>query len=445
MYDIGYLKGYGLRIEKTFSITTLGCKLNQFESECIRQELIRLGWECRDFGTKVSFSIINTCTVTGKTDSRCRNAVRRAKRASPESLVMVTGCYAEVTPKALETMSEVDFVVGNNRKGSIPQKLERLAGNRSDPALESSSEILLYGIDNFNKHSRAFIKVQEGCDSSCTYCIIPRARGSSRSIPRDDVIAQVIRLENNGIEEVVLTGIHIGRYGYDLPGSMKLDTLVSDILSHTDKVRLRLSSIEMNEVSDGILSLMVSSERLASHLHIPLQSGDDDILKAMNRSYTTSGFKAKIDAVKKSSMDISIGTDIITGFPGETDSMFRNTRNFLKALPFAYFHVFAYSRRPGTPADTMNDQVSPEMKKSRSRKLIRLGKKKKFEFMRSRTGKKEIVLVQGKAKRYSRFLTGLTGNYCEVSLKAPCSKYGQLCPVDVTHYSRGRLYGILSE
>ncbi|MCK4538484.1 MAG: tRNA (N(6)-L-threonylcarbamoyladenosine(37)-C(2))-methylthiotransferase MtaB [Candidatus Krumholzibacteria bacterium] len=439
------LRGHGLDIEKSFSITTLGCKLNQFESECIRQELIRLGWECRDFGTKVSFSIINTCTVTGKTDSRCRNAVRRAKRASPENLVVVTGCYAEVTPKALEMMSEVDFVLGNSKKASIPFELERLAGSKSDLAFESSPEKFLYGIDDFNKHSRAFIKVQEGCDSSCTYCIIPRARGSSRSISRDDVIAQVVRLENNGIEEVVLTGIHIGRYGYDLPGAMKLDTLISDILSHTDKVRLRLSSIEMNEVSDGILSLMVSSERLASHLHIPLQSGDEDILKAMNRPYTATDFRAKIDKVKKSSMDISIGTDIITGFPGETDSRFRNTRNFLKALPFDYFHVFAFSRRSGTPADTMNDQVSPETKKSRSRKLIRLGKKKKFEFMRSRTGKRDVVLVQRKAKRYSRFLTGLTGNYCEVSLKAPSSKYGKLCPVDITHYSRGRLYGTLSE
>ncbi|MBU8921387.1 MAG: tRNA (N(6)-L-threonylcarbamoyladenosine(37)-C(2))-methylthiotransferase MtaB [Bacteroidales bacterium] len=434
-----------MKAGKTFSITTLGCKLNQFESECIRQELIRLGWECRDFGAKSSFSIVNTCTVTGKTDSRCRNAVRRAKRASPDGFVLVTGCYAEVSPKVLEMMDEVDFVLGNVQKESIPLELERLAGSQLDLISDSKSEKHFHGIDDFNKHSRAFIKIQEGCDSSCTYCIIPRARGSSRSIPRDDVLAQVIRLENNGIEEVVLTGIHIGRYGYDLPERIKLDTLISDIISRTDKVRLRLSSIEMNEVSHGILSLMVSSERLASHLHIPLQSGDDDILKAMNRPYSTSGFLAKLDEVKKTSMDISIGTDIITGFPGETDVRFRNTRNFLKALPFNYFHVFAYSRRPGTPADSMKDQVSPEVKKSRSRKLIRLGKKKKLEFMRSRTGKREIVLVQGKAKRHSRFLTGLTGNYCEVSLKAPRAKYGKLCPVEITHFSRGRLYGILSE
>ena len=172
---------------------------------------------------------------------------------------------------------------------------------------------------------------------------------------------------------------------------------------------------------------------------------DDDILKAMNRPYSTSKFVKKIDEIKKASMDISIGTDIITGFPGETDRRFLNTRNSLKDLPFNYFHVFAYSRRPQTIADTMKDQVSPEIKKSRSRKLIRLGRKKKKEFMRSITGKREIALVQGKAKRYSRFVTGLTGNYCEVSLKAPSSKYGKLCSVEITHYSMGRLYGMLSE
>ncbi len=419
----------------SFSITTFGCKLNQYESECIRQALVGRDWDFRPFGEEADYYIINTCTVTGKTDSRCRNAVRRARKAAPDSTIIVTGCYAETQAEILEKMTETDMVIGNEGKESIVNILEDLAGH-SCPDVTGNLDIA-----DFYGHSRAFIKVQEGCDASCTYCIIPRARGKSRSIPADRVLGQVKKLEENGIEEIVLTGIHIGRYGKDLESGLSLDGLIESLLAETDKLRIRLSSIEVSEVSDGILNLISRTDRLAPHLHIPLQSGDDDILLAMNRPYDTSFFREKIEAVRAISDSIGIGTDIITGFPGEDVSSFRRTNEFVRSLPLTYFHVFSFSKRPGTPAESMDGQVDPDTRKARSRKLIKLGKSRKREFMRFRTGSRELAVIQGKAKRHSRFSTALTGSYCEVSVSCPSSLNGKLVPVDITHYSRGRLYG----
>jgi len=419
----------------TFSISTLGCKLNQYESECIRQALVERDWEFRPFGDTADYYIINTCTVTGRTDSRCRNAIRRARKAAPGATIIVTGCYAETQTAALERMPETDILIDNAGKKDLVGTLEELAGRIAPEEGKN------YEIAEFHEHSRAFIKVQEGCDSSCTYCIIPRARGKSRSVPLDRVLSQVKRLADNGIEEIVLTGIHIGRYGRDLDESLTIDSLIETVISETEYLRIRLSSIEVNEVSDHLLRIMASNERLAAHLHIPLQSGDDRILESMNRPYDTSFFRDRIEKAREISGAISIGTDIITGFPGEDDASFRRTYDFVRSLPLTYFHVFGFSRRPGTPAGTMSSQVEPETRKRRSRKLIRLGKEKKYDFMRSRTGTRELSIIQGKAKRYSRFSTALTGSYCEVYVDCPPVLDGKLMPVDITHYSRGSLYG----
>ena len=419
----------------SFSITTLGCKLNQYESECLRQALVSREWDFMPFGEEADYYIINTCTVTGKTDSRCRNAIRRARKAAPHSTIIVTGCYAETQAEILEKMAETDMIIGNEDKESIVNILEDLAGRGGSVPAGSLD------IADFHEHSRAFIKVQEGCDASCTYCIIPRARGKSRSISAGRVIDQVKKLEANGIEEIVLTGIHIGRYGKDLEQGQSLDRLIEAILSETGHLRIRLSSIEVNEVSDGILRLLADTDRLAPHLHIPLQSGDDDILRAMNRPYDISFFREKIESVRAISDRIGIGTDIISGFPGEDDSSFRRTADFVRSLALTYFHVFSFSKRPGTPAETMAGQVDPDTRKARSKKLIKIGKSKKREFMRSRTGSRELAVIQGRAKRYSRFSTALTGSYCEVSVSSSPADNGRLMPVDITHYSRGRLYG----
>lgn len=433
--------------KKSFSIITLGCKLNQYESECIRQSLVRSNWLHRRFDEGADYYIINSCTVTGKTDSRCRNAIRRAKRVSPNAVIVVTGCYAETQPHNLVRMPEVDHVFGNRDKQALPGILNRMIDEHSNGVthekgtLDEPEERNAIVIDDFLDHSRAFIKIQEGCNSACSYCIIPRARGQSRSVPAGEVLDQIGILQENGFNEIVLTGIHIGRYGLDLSPENSLSGLLNTILEQTERVRIRLSSIEVNEITPRLLSLFSASDRIASHLHIPLQSGDDSILGAMNRNYDTAQFRSKIDGVVDACSGISVGTDIIVGFPGEHDEHFANTYAFVKELPLSYFHVFSFSKRPGTEASVMPGQVPPEVKKRRSKKLIRLGKLKKREFLQSRVGGVESALVQGPTHRFSRFSRSLTGNYCEVYIRCPSKLAGKLVAVRITHYSRGRLYG----
>lgn len=418
--------------ERTFSIITFGCKLNQYESECIRQSLEGMNWSYRPFDEGADCFIINSCTVTGKSDSRCRNAVRRARRMMPDAKIVVTGCYAETQPEALEGMDEVDLVLGNEEKKNIPVILGG----------DSSGCRISYGrIEEFLDHSRAFIKVQEGCNAACTYCVIPRARGSSRSTPPEEVLDQVHRLAINGYEEIVLTGIHIGRYGTDFDDKTDLSGLLELLLERTDSVRFRLSSIEVNEVTDRLLDLVATNDRIASHLHIPLQSGDDRILAGMKRPYDTGLFEGHIERIAGATGRMALGTDIIVGFPGETDESFRNTYRFVKKMPFTYLHVFSYSRRPGTEAAVMPGQVHPVARKSRSRKLINLGKRKRTSFMKKHIGATELSLVQGPMRRNSKFSVALTGTYCEVMIKRDERTRNRMLPIRITHYSRGRLYG----
>lgn len=436
--------------QKTFTIVTLGCKLNQYESECLRERLEKRQWIYRRFEEGASFYIINSCTVTGKTDARTRNVIRRARRTTPDATIIVTGCYAEIQPEALCSMNEVDFVLGNDEKPEIPEIMNGIVGGVGD-AHQSTREpapdahIDYHLIDSFFDHSRAFIKIQEGCNASCSYCIIPAARGKSRSVPASFVVDQVRHLEQRGLEEVVLTGIHIGRYGFDLGDGKNLTGLVDDLLSGTNHVRLRLSSIEVTEVTDGLISLMCETDRLAPHLHIPLQSGDDAILAAMNRPYRASLFRQTIENLKNHIPTMAIGTDIIVGFPGEGEEHYRNTHRFVRELPFSYLHVFSFSCRPGTMASTMINQVSPEVRKRRSTKLIKLGNSKRRTFMKSNIGIEGHGLVQGPQSAFSRFSRALTGNYCEVFIRCPSRFIGKLVPITITHYSSGRLYGNMVE
>jgi threonylcarbamoyladenosine tRNA methylthiotransferase MtaB len=423
---------------KTFSIVTFGCKLNQYESECIRQSLEGMHWTYKRFEDGADYFIINSCTVTGKSDSRCRNAVRRARRMLPEAKIIVTGCYAQTQPQRLEAMEEVDMVIGNGEKQSIPQILSGMQG------IGVGEPKAAHYIDQFLGHSRAFIKVQEGCNAACTYCIIPSARGASRSVPPDEIMGQVERLVGNGYREIVLTGIHIGRYGRDIGLKMDLARLIEMLLDQTEGIRIRLSSIEINEVSDALLELISSNERVAPHLHIPLQSGDDSLLAAMNRPYGSDYFRRRIGEISEVREAMAIGTDVIVGFPGETEENFGNTQRLLREMPFTYLHVFGFSKRPGTPAADMPHQVHPEVRKRRSRKLIALGKRKRIDFMKSRIGQTELSLVQGSAHRFSRFSIALSGTYCEVLIKRETDISGSLLPVRITHYSRGRLYGVVS-
>lgn len=434
-------------MEKTFSTVTIGCKLNQFETEWLREALIRRNWRFCRFEDGAALCVINSCTVTARSDARCRSAARRAKRTNPGSFVVVTGCGAETQRESFEGMNEVDLVLGNREKSSLPSIVDAIARTQRESAPPAGPETVRgetperNEIDGFLDHARAFVKIQEGCDASCSYCIVPRARGRSRSVSVADVLGQISILRENGYHEVVLSGVHIGRYGLDLDPPCALADLVETILERVDAVRVRLSSIELNEVTPKLLEIARGTDRCAPHLHVPLQSGDDRILAAMNRSYRASGFRSRIEEIARTRDRIAIGTDIIVGFPGETDACFENTFELVRELPISYVHVFGFSPRPETPAAAMDARVSPGMKRERSGRLLELGEAKRRAFLESHVGSSQLALVQKPPPRRPSLVRSLTGTYCEVLLPKGIGARGSLVPVRVSRFEDGILYG----
>jgi threonylcarbamoyladenosine tRNA methylthiotransferase MtaB len=434
-------------MEKTFSIITIGCKLNQFESEYIREALQRRDWVYRRFEDGACFYIINSCSVTGRSDARCRNAVRRTRKSAPGSFIVVTGCCAETQRERLEAIPEIDLVLGNDAKPSIPAILDEVAGRRelsvaaAPGAVPGAAPGEERCIERFLDHSRAFVKIQDGCDAACSYCIVPRARGSSRSIPREKVLSQVRILHDNGYHEIVLTGVHIGRYGADLRPASTLVSLVEEILGRTGSLRIRLSSIEPTEVTPELLALMRRTERVAPHFHIPLQSGDDRILAAMNRPYRAADFRDLISEIAGARDGIAIGTDVIVGFPGETDEHFERTYSLVGNLPLCYVHVFGFSPRPLTPAAAMGGAVSAVVKKARSSRLLELGRIKRGAFLESQIGTRHESIVEGTRPRASSFVRALTGNYCDVFIPGAGLRAGSLVSIRIERMTRGNLYG----
>ncbi|MGD1047282.1 MAG: tRNA (N(6)-L-threonylcarbamoyladenosine(37)-C(2))-methylthiotransferase MtaB, partial [Candidatus Krumholzibacteriaceae bacterium] len=426
---------------------TLGCKLNQFESQCIREALQRRHWVYRRFEDGASFYIINSCTVTRRSDGRCRNAVRRTRKTAPGSFIVVTGCYAETQRERLEANHEIDLVVGNGAKSRIPAILDEIAARGESPVRGAPGAVSGAGpledgrIERFLDHSRAFVKVQDGCDAACSYCIVPRARGAGRSVPADKVLSQVRLLRDNGYGEIVLTGVHIGRYGADLRPASTLASLVEEILERTESLRIRLSSIEPTEVTPKLLALVRRTERVAPHFHVPLQSGDDRILAAMNRPYRAADFRDLIAEIARTRDGVAIGTDIIVGFPGETDERFERTFSLVGELPLCYLHVFGFSPRPLTPAAAMGGAVSAVVKKARSSRLIGLGAAKRGAFLASQIGTRHESVVEGAARNASSFVRTLTGNYCEVFVPRAGLRPGALVPVRIERMMRGDLYG----
>lgn len=328
---------------------TLGCKLNQFESAAMAGQLESAGYDVIDPKWRADIYIINTCTVTGKTDHRNRAAVRRAQRLNPDAVIVVAGCYSKVAPSEVAAMAGVDLIIGNAEKTKIVSLLrgffegrEPFSGSQ-EPAIRDRTPM----IDRFFDYSRAFVKVQEGCDSQCAYCIIPRARGPNRSMPPSWVIAQVQKLVDAGYQEVVLCGTHLGTYGLDLPQEQKFADILRRILKETAVQRIRLSSIEPMEFDAELREVIVSSKRICRHLHIPLQSGCDDVLKAMNRGYSTDDYRELIEWFKAKSPKMCVGADVIVGFPAESESRFGETLRFVQSVDLSYLHVFSYSIRPG--------------------------------------------------------------------------------------------------
>lgn len=375
------------------SILTLGCKANQSESIEIESRLRSAGYSIVDLTEKPEICIINTCTVTAKSDFQSRQLIRKAVRTG--SKVIVTGCYSEINIDEVKKIEGVSEIVPSDKKLLIINKL-----------LNNTSDIT----EDYSKgRSRYFFKIQDGCNYSCSYCIIPKARGKSRSLEPHHVIDRIkeVSLYHN---EVVLTGVHLGTYGQDLQPKLKLSSLIERILKETSIYRIRLSSLEIKEIDDHLLDLL-SDNRLCKHLHIPLQSGDNNVLQRMKRNYRIEEFFKVIYKIIERYPDISIGTDVIVGFPGETDEEFNNTRQVLESLPFSYLHVFPYSYRSGTEASKFNPFINDHVKKQRASILRGIGTQKRLDYIRRHIGKTLDVLIE---KKVDGHFIGLSGNYLRV-------------------------------
>ena len=428
---------------KTVAITTLGCKTNQFDSAVMEESLKHGDFRLTSFSDQADIYIINTCTVTHKSDFQSRQLIRRAKRQNPCAKVVVAGCYAQVSPEEVAAMEGVDYVIGNTGKVDIAEILgaeitppNPLFGKEGEPkagelvvesGLSPNIKIITtdifkeknvkgFKVSAFSEQTRAYLKIQEGCHAFCSYCIVPYARGESRSVNQAEAIDGLRRLVEQGYKEVVLTGIHLGFYGEDLSPPTNLLTLLKVIDKEFPKLRIRISSLEPTEITDQFIEFLSTSSAICNHLHIPLQSGDDGILKAMNRRYTSSLFASVIDKLADNVKDIGIGVDVIAGFPGEGESEFLNTYNLLKGLPISYLHVFPYSKRKGTPAAEFLNHVHPDAIKERCELLRELSEEKKKEFMGGFVGKKVSALIEGKRDKECGLIKATTRNYLHLQV-----------------------------
>ena len=381
------------------TVLTLGCKVNQAESTFIEGNLLDLGCSIVELSEHPDYCVINTCSVTAKSDYQSRQLIRRAVRAGAK--VIVTGCYSELRPEEIRRIAGNVDIVRNNDKYNIINML----------SIRTKSNCSV-----FSARSRPYLKIQDGCNSACSYCVVPKARGRSRSLAVSEIIDQVLRLESCGYHEIVLTGIHLGSYGKDLKPKLKLSNIVGTILEKTNISRIRLSSIELNEIDGNIVELL-REERICRHVHVPLQSGDDTILKRMNRSYTKEDYIRAIETVSRSVPEIAIGTDVIVGFPGEGEKEFLNTRNLLGTLPLAYIHIFPFSPRPDTVAFGMDNQVPYDIKKERFQEINALNNDKKFTYMSSQLDRTLGVVVE---EQYNdEAAIGRSSNYLKIKV---CSR-----------------------
>ena len=398
------------------AITTLGCKINQFESAAMAESLGREGFLVVPFADEADIYLINTCTVTARTDAESRRLIRRARNRQPAAKIVVTGCYAQVAFDQLREMSGVHLILGNSEKKGIAELLREIGEEPRVLVSDISLERQAAGItlESFAEHTRVFLQVQNGCDAFCSYCIVPYARGRSRSVPLAEALDGIRSFAGKGFKEVVLTGIHLGGYGLDLTPRQSLLGLLTAVDEGELVPRLRVGSIEPTEITTPLVRFFATSEIICPHLHIPLQSGDDRVLERMNRRYNTSRFREVIEELAATIPDICIGCDVIAGFPGETDGEFETTYRLIDALPIAYLHVFPFSPRPGTPAATMPSQAPGGVIRERAAALRRLSERKKRAYHERFVGRELEVLVQ--ERKEGGMVKGLSRNYIPVML-----------------------------
>lgn len=414
---------------ETVAFATLGCKVNQYETEAMMELFKKRGYEIVDFEGHADIYVINTCTVTSFGDKKSRQMIRRARSMNKDAVIAVVGCYSQVSPDKVMEIPGVNVVLGTNNRRNIVEYIEEYkksrvpvkhVGNIMD--VRSFEEL---DIEEYKDKTRAFLKIQDGCNRFCSYCLIPYARGPVRSRKPDKVLEQIKRLAQSGFKEIILSGIHVASYGKDLCGVNLADLI--EMIQHIDGIeRIRIGSIEPTFFTEDVIERLKRVNKLCRHFHLSLQSGCDDTLKRMNRHYTTKQYEDIVQKLREVFYGVSITTDIIVGFPGETDEEFKTTYDFLKRLELSKTHVFKYSPREGTPAYSFKDQVPPEIKEERSNMLLELNIINEQKFIDKFIGQKLGVLFEQEVKGMDGYIEGYTDNYINVKAKGDISSIGNI-------------------
>ncbi len=422
--------------QKTIAFATLGCKLNQADTQEMETLLASRGYRAVPFEETAQVYVINTCTVTARADFSDRQMIRRAIARNPDALIVVTGCLAQTNPAAVARIPGVDLIVGNQEK----YDLARLLGSLTKSAkplvrvgeIQTAAGLPVAPVTHLRGRSRAFVKIQDGCQHRCAFCIVPFARGGSRSQQPDVVVDLASRLVENGYGELVLTGVDMGHYGWDLVPRTTLAALIRRLVNLPGLRRLRLSSILPPYFSAELIEVIAGSPMISPHLHIPLQSGSDRVLRLMRRPYNSRSYSSLVERLSRAVPDVGFGADVIVGFPGETEADFEATRALIEALPFSYLHVFSYSERKGTEAVRLPGHLAARVITDRSRALRAVGREKNLAFRRRLLGRPQEVLVLETRDRATGLLTSLTGNYVEVLFDGPDALMNRFATVTVT-------------
>lgn len=427
---------------KKAALHNLGCKVNAYETEAMQHLLEEAGYEIVPFTQKADVYVINTCSVTNMADRKSRQMLHKAKKNNPDSIVVAAGCYVQTSEKEVLNDLSVDIVIGNDRKHDLVRLLEEYSldsvNDTVDDINDGKHDFEELFIDQTKEHTRAFIKVQDGCNQFCSYCIIPYARGRVRSRRFENVIAEVERLAANGFKEVVLTGIHLSSYGVDFEEAAGLLELIQAVNAVKGIERIRLGSLEPKIVTEHFASELSKLDKICPHFHLSLQSGCDATLKRMNRKYTTKEYERGCELLRKYFVHPAITTDVIVGFPGETEEEFEQTKAYLEHIHFYEMHIFKYSKRKGTRAAVMPDQIDEQIKAARSEKLIALGHDMSKEFRKFYIGKNEEVLFEEKAVIGDKeYFVGYTKEYVKVAKKTDENLENQIVS--------GRISGMITD
>ena len=436
---------------KKVAFVSLGCKVNQYETNAMSQEFVEKGYEVVDFNDIADIYIVNTCTVTNVADRKSRQMLRRVKENNPDSVLVACGCYAQVGRDELEKIEDIDLIIGNNEKKDIVEIIEEYKNAINDIGIENVHNSIIsdvmhqkdyveFGTTTYTEKTRAVVKIQDGCDRFCSYCIIPFARGRVRSRKIENIIAEVEQIVDNGIQEVVITGIHIASYGKDFNYEITLIDLLEELNKIEGLKRIRLGSIEPTIITEEFVNRLSKLEKICDHFHLSLQSGCDETLKRMNRRYTTQEFKTGTELLREKFSEASLTTDIIVGFPGETEAEFNTTYEFLKDIAFYKMHIFKYSQRKGTKAAVMPNQVDGSIKEQRSKRLIELSDKNEEKYNSKYIGKTVEVLLEEKD---GDFYKGHTKNYIEVWVKGE-NLENKIVNVNIEESTEKKLIGNLS-